>query len=245
MPTWLDYHTELSPSDRNDAVYCGYDTKRNLGIYVARTLYEGYYVPGYAVDGIGYFVSHKDDKPQQFQTTIFQVLVTSFLEFLDFETYYGAGIVADDEADISRRIRFGSFFIEGVRYCGRIDNQNKCHINCGNQVVSKEAPEFEVPLIEITLSSCEESDSCSSSNDSEDTENPSSSETDSDVETDSHVSSSSDDDDEDAENHSSSETDNDVKTDYHIISSSDVDAENHSNSDTDTATEPDSPVMFF
>ncbi|CAB3384066.1 Hypothetical predicted protein [Cloeon dipterum] len=110
-------------------------------------LHGGAYIPGYALNGIGYFVS-KELRP--FLTTNFQVLVSVFMVFFDFPTFQEKAIVADDQVEKSERIKFGSFFINDVRYCGMIDNQNTCHINYDNQVVSQEAPEFEVPLHVIT-----------------------------------------------------------------------------------------------
>ncbi|CAB3384070.1 Hypothetical predicted protein [Cloeon dipterum] len=145
MPTqtWLDYHNEYLPSGRTDAVYCGF-TRSNPVIYVARVFCDGCYIPGYALDGIGYFVS-KERQPF-ILTTNFQVLVSVFIVFVDFLTYQEKAIVADDQVELPERIKFGSFIIDDVRYCGMVDNQNTCHIYYNNEVVSKEATEFEVAL---------------------------------------------------------------------------------------------------
>ncbi|CAB3384065.1 Hypothetical predicted protein [Cloeon dipterum] len=223
MPTqtWLDYHNEYLPSGRTDAVYCGF-TRSNPVIYVARVFCDGCYIPGYALDGIGYFVS-KERQPF-ILTTNFQVLVSVFIVFVDFSTYQEKAIVADNQVELPERIKFGSFLIDDVRYCGMVDKQNTCHIYYDNKVVSKEATEFEVAL-DLTSPS-EEMDflfEIASSNDFDDPESPSDVSTIYSIESDifdniMHAVY-------DAENVSNSKTDNDMETDFVIvISSNDDDA---------------------
>ncbi|CAB3386997.1 Hypothetical predicted protein [Cloeon dipterum] len=153
MPTktWLDYHTEYLPSGRDDAEFCDL-TKDDIPIYVAKTLHQGYTVPGYAINGVGYFVSVE---LQPFQTNHFQVCVGTFLKFRQNNA---RGMVADDKVDESERITIGSFKIEEVRYCGMIDNQNTCHINLDDQVYFKGAPEFNI-FVESKTNDSDELDS--------------------------------------------------------------------------------------
>ncbi|CAB3384059.1 Hypothetical predicted protein [Cloeon dipterum] len=130
-------------ADRYDVVWCGL-TKDNIPIHVARTLHLGYYVPGYAVGDVGYFVSKE---LQEFQTCNFQVLVGTFIEFVKFPLNDERdSMVADDNADESKRIKIGSFVIKGARYCGMVETNNTCHINFDDQIYSKKAPAFQVVM---------------------------------------------------------------------------------------------------
>ncbi|CAB3389121.1 Hypothetical predicted protein [Cloeon dipterum] len=113
---------------------------------MARTLHQGYYVPGYAVEGVGFFVS-KDRQP--FQTDDYQVLVNTYFQFLEYTENHEKGMVADDQADESNRIKIGSFLIDGKRFCGivlTVDDQNACCINFENELQTKNAPEFQIPV---------------------------------------------------------------------------------------------------
>ncbi|CAB3384072.1 Hypothetical predicted protein [Cloeon dipterum] len=153
---WLDYHTEYLPSRRDDAVHCDFDANRNIWINLARTLHEGFFVPGYTVGDVGYFLS-KERQP--FQTKNFQVLVSAYVEFEnDYFKYYADGMVADAEVEESQRIKFGSFYIAGLCYCGMVDSQHTCHINLEGKVFSKIVPEFKL-ILDLTSSSVESSDS--------------------------------------------------------------------------------------
>ncbi|CAB3384067.1 Hypothetical predicted protein [Cloeon dipterum] len=118
------------------------DLDGDIAIYMARTFLESYYVPGYTFNDVGYFVS-KELEP--FQTSIFQVPVQIFaeIEFEDFSELED-GMVADDVVDESEQIKFGTFEIGGVRYCGMVDSQHTCHINFFGRVISKSVPHFEV-----------------------------------------------------------------------------------------------------
>ncbi|CAB3386999.1 Hypothetical predicted protein [Cloeon dipterum] len=134
MPTWINYQTEYLRSGRNDAKFFGL-TKSNRRIYLARTLHKGYYVPGYAVDGVGYFVSKK---LQPFQTKNFQVLTGMEVEF---SKCHEKGIAAV-ERDKTRYL-IGSFCIEDKRFCGLVLDNIICCINFDGKIYTKEAPDFE------------------------------------------------------------------------------------------------------
>ncbi|CAB3389122.1 Hypothetical predicted protein [Cloeon dipterum] len=145
MPTWKTYqyfYTQHLASIKRDNLT---DNNRPI-VLVARTLHEGNWVPGYAINGVGYFVSKE---LQPFQTTNFQVLIDTFIEFKEFRGNYENVIVADDGVEESNRIKIGSFFINDMRFCGMVDNQNTCYINFNGQIHAKNAPKFQV-IVEIT-----------------------------------------------------------------------------------------------
>ncbi|CAB3384069.1 Hypothetical predicted protein [Cloeon dipterum] len=148
MSTWIDYHTQYLPSDPNItgfAVVIDWDFLEFYNaIYMARTFFEGYYVPGFAFNGVGYFVSKER---QLFQAYVFQVLIEE--EQIDIKDYseLANGMVADDVVDKSEQIKFGTFDIGGFRYCGMVDSQHTCHINFFGQKRSKREPEFDVIII--------------------------------------------------------------------------------------------------
>ncbi|CAB3386998.1 Hypothetical predicted protein [Cloeon dipterum] len=144
MPTWLNYHTLNLPSGRSDVAYCG-RTKNNQVIYVARTCRKGYCVPGYAVEGNGFFVSNER---QPFQTDDFQVLVDANIRWVEYTENHELCVVAFDSISESNRFKIGSFDIEGERYCGMVDNENTCYINFGGEVRFKRVPEFKI-LIDL------------------------------------------------------------------------------------------------
>ncbi|CAB3388315.1 Hypothetical predicted protein [Cloeon dipterum] len=142
MLTWIDYHTQYLNSGRIDAELCGFDANMNLEIYLARTLHQGYYVPGFALNGVGYFVSREWEL---FPDRNFQVLVEA--EYIEFDSCseLANGIVVDDLVAESEQIKIGSFEIDGVRYCGLVDGQySVCIINFFGILSMKQVPEFEV-----------------------------------------------------------------------------------------------------
>ncbi|CAB3386994.1 Hypothetical predicted protein [Cloeon dipterum] len=112
----------------------------NSTIYIARTLHKGYFLPGYAVDGIGFFVSKE---LQPFWTKDFQVIVDIYIAYDKYEQCHEKAMVSDDGAEESKRIKIGTFIIEHMRFCGLVDDQNTCYINFHDKVHFKEAPEFE------------------------------------------------------------------------------------------------------
>ncbi|CAB3384071.1 Hypothetical predicted protein [Cloeon dipterum] len=140
MPTWLDYQSQYLSfyCGRAVFIYSGQDS--DSSVYVARTFFEGCYVPGFAFNGVGYFVTKER---QLFQACIFQVLVEAEIKLGDF-SQLADGMVADDVVNESEQIKFGSFEIGGVRYCGLVDSQNTCHINFFGKIRSKRAPQFKV-----------------------------------------------------------------------------------------------------
>ncbi|CAB3387000.1 Hypothetical predicted protein [Cloeon dipterum] len=137
-----EFQVLVEPSIRRDNLT---DNNRPI-VLVARTLHEGNWVPGYAINGVGYFVSKE---LQPFQTTNFQVLIDTFIEFKEFRGNYENVIVADDGVEESKRIKIGSFFINDMRFCGMVDNQNTCYINFNGQIHAKNAPKYQV-IVEIT-----------------------------------------------------------------------------------------------
>ncbi|CAB3384307.1 Hypothetical predicted protein [Cloeon dipterum] len=134
----------------------------NRAILVARTLHQGYQVPGYAIDGVGYFVS-KERQP--FKTDNFQVLVDTQIKLVGYKENHEKCLVAVDSSDETKRIKIGSFTIDRVRFCGMVDDQNTCYINFYGQLRFKIAPEFQV-LVELATFT-EESDSEDPDSDSE------------------------------------------------------------------------------
>ncbi|CAB3388316.1 Hypothetical predicted protein [Cloeon dipterum] len=143
MPTWIDYRTKYLKSDRTDAQLSGYNWWTNVTICLARTLHQGCYVPGFALDGVGYFVS-KEKQP--FEDNNFQVLVEPKIEFNHYSKF-ADGIVVDDLVAESEQIKFGGFVIEEMRYCGMVEGRQTCYINFFGEICSKHAPQFEVFVI--------------------------------------------------------------------------------------------------
>ncbi|CAB3384064.1 Hypothetical predicted protein [Cloeon dipterum] len=124
-PTWLEYHTQYLPSNKEYAVTIDCGTDGDVAVYMARTFYKSYYVPGFALNGVGYFVTKER---QLFQASIFQVFAEADFKF-DYFSQSGDSMVADDVVDETDQIKFGTFEIGGVRYCGMVDSQHTCHIN--------------------------------------------------------------------------------------------------------------------
>ncbi|CAB3384309.1 Hypothetical predicted protein [Cloeon dipterum] len=143
---WMLYYSkDMEPSRIADLILCGI-SKRNRAIIVARTYHEGYFVPGYAIDGVGYFVS-KERQP--FQTSNIEVLVQTNIKFADYPFNFEKGMVTMGGLDESKRIKIGSFIIDGMRFCGLVDDQNTCHINFKDHLYSKKAPEFQIPVVTV------------------------------------------------------------------------------------------------
>ncbi|CAB3384306.1 Hypothetical predicted protein [Cloeon dipterum] len=139
---WINYHKEYLVKSKKDGVIVGFN-RSELPIFVARTFYEGHFVPGYAVNGVGYFV-FKERQP--FQTTNFQVLVG---EKTRFSKSHDKGIVAD-EKDQKMRFLIGSFCIEEKRFCGQVVDTKTCYINFDGQVVTRDTPDFEFIVCKTT-----------------------------------------------------------------------------------------------
>ncbi|CAB3384308.1 Hypothetical predicted protein [Cloeon dipterum] len=146
MPAWLDYQTEYLRSGRDDAVICGF-SHSDCKIYLARTLHEGYYVPGFAFNGVGYFVS---TEWQTFKTSNFQVLVNTFTRWVGYAGNSENGMVADAGVEESKRIKIGSFIINDMRFCGMVGNQYTCFINFFGQLCTMNALDCQV-LVDFPL----------------------------------------------------------------------------------------------
>ncbi|CAB3386996.1 Hypothetical predicted protein [Cloeon dipterum] len=135
---WVNYHQEFKDRFKEEDGFICDHNRSKLPIFVARTLHVDHFVPGYAANGVGYFVSDCEER-LPFQTTSFQVLVGAKVAF---SKSHERGIVTDEDDIITRHL-IGSFYIEKKRFCGLVEDKKSCYINFDGQVVKRDAPHFE------------------------------------------------------------------------------------------------------
>ncbi|CAB3384303.1 Hypothetical predicted protein [Cloeon dipterum] len=134
-PNWISYDvfSEYIGDNDQSALFLTY-TRDELPIYVARTTHDGHCIPGYGIDGVGFFVSLDQQIP--FQTDGFDVIFTGNYEFA-----YPYAVPASRRVVIERYnekpIHIGSFYVErDLELCGMVIN-DVCYINYNQNVVHR------------------------------------------------------------------------------------------------------------